>query len=97
MFNNLSILYGMAAARNPGPFFLFAVVFFGLLGIQLAMRPSPVPSPPQKTAEESRAESIRYDKAQKQVQAYCVEKKLRFATTVNTVLDGKTYIFACLQ
>lgn len=81
MFNLLTSVYAGAASRNPGPFFIFALVFFGiLLGspfLSVIFGPDPYArfKTPEYTAEVNK--SARQDlEARAQVYDYCKERKV---------------------
>lgn len=99
MFNHLASAYTNAAARNPGPYLLFSLLFFGmLLGPLFFKALTDDPYAHFKTPEyaaELQASIKRDQQVKWSVYDYCKEKKLPPWAFVTTKMDGKVFSNMC--
>jgi hypothetical protein len=100
MFNLIAYAYTNAAARNPGPYLLFSLIFFCMLLGLLFWKAMTGPDPyayykTREYAAELQASIKRDEQAKWSVYDYCKEKKLPPWVFVNTKIDGKEFTNMC--
>lgn len=94
MFTALCNVYSGMAARNPGPVFLFAIVFFGILGVPIIMNIQP--EPPHRQEELERF--IRRDReSYRLTMEFCAKNKVLPYRSITTTVEGQTFYKSCNQ
>ena len=92
MFNALSNVYAGKAARNPGPFFLGAMLFFGILGVPILLKPG-VEYPHRQ--EELETFMRRDREASRLTKEFCAKNKVASLRSITTTVEGQTFYKPC--